>query len=72
MNTPSIQLYHFHTVWSEEDQLFVGLCSEFPSLSWLDTTQDRAKRGIQRVVEDVLQDMSQNGEQPPVPQKALD
>ncbi len=29
--------YAYRVIWSEEDQEFVGLCAEFPSLSWLDS-----------------------------------
>ena len=33
--------YTYRITWSEEDQEYVGLCVEFPSLSWL----DKKKRG---------------------------
>jgi hypothetical protein len=48
--------------WSAEDREFVGLCAEFPSLSWLDPDSDKARSGIERLVFDVLQDMSSTGE----------
>jgi len=27
--------YTYRVTWSEDDNEYVGLCSEFPSLSWL-------------------------------------
>lgn len=31
--------YTYRVIWSEEDQEFIGLCAEFPSLSHLDEDQ---------------------------------
>ena len=42
--------YAYRVVWSEEDQEHVGLCAEFPSLSWLSCSPESALRGIRRVV----------------------
>ena len=33
-------LYSYRVQWSEEDREFVGLCTEFPSLSWLAESQE--------------------------------
>ncbi len=57
----------YRIVWSEEDQEYVGLCAEFPSLSWLAATQDEAWHGIRRLVAECLDDMKANGEAIPVP-----
>ena len=54
--------YSFSVNWSAEDREFVVLCAEFPSLSWLDPDRDKARSGIERLVFDVLQDMSSTGE----------
>ena len=27
--------YTYRVTWSEDDEEYVGLCTEFPSLSWL-------------------------------------
>lgn len=59
--------YAYRIMWSAEDEEFVGLCSEFPSLSWLEPTPDSAFSGIRRLVADVLDDMKKSGETPPVP-----
>ena len=54
--------YSFSVNWSAEDREFVGLCAEFPSLSWLDPDSDKARSGIERLVFDTLQDMNSTGE----------
>jgi predicted HicB family RNase H-like nuclease len=59
--------YTYRVIWSEEDLEFVGLCAEFPSLSWLDETQLKALDGITKLVKDIVVDMEAKGENPPVP-----
>ena len=59
--------YAYRVIWSEEDQEFVGLCAEFPSLSWLDKDQEAALRGIVAMVKDVVTDMETSGEKVPTP-----
>ena len=59
--------YTYHISWSEEDGEHVGLCVEFPSLSWLDETPEAALQGIRHVVAEVVIDMQKEGEQIPVP-----
>lgn len=59
--------YTYRVTWSGEDNQSVGLCAEFPSLSWLDTTPEKALRGIRRVVAQVVKDMRNNGESMPEP-----
>ena len=34
--------YTYRVTWSEEDDEFIGLCAEFPSLSWLADTNEKA------------------------------
>jgi len=59
--------YTYRITWSEEDKEYVGLCAEFPSLSWLAESPESALKGIRKVVEDVIKDMESNGESPPDP-----
>ncbi len=59
--------YTYRVTWSEEDQAYVGLCTEFPSLSWLGGSQEKALRGIRQLVADVVTDMKANGETLPEP-----
>jgi hypothetical protein len=46
--------YTYQVFWSEEDQEFVGVCVQFPSLSWLAATEEEALCGIQTTVADVV------------------
>jgi predicted HicB family RNase H-like nuclease len=59
--------YTYRVTWSEEDGEYVGLCAEFPSLSWLADTQEAALTGIRDTVKQVIQDMQSNGELIPQP-----
>ena len=59
--------YTYRMLWSEDDQEFVALCAEFPSLSWLGESQEAALQGIVTLVRDTLADMAANGEKIPVP-----
>jgi predicted HicB family RNase H-like nuclease len=57
--------YTYRVTWSEADQEHVGLCAEFPSLSWLAETPEDALAGIRSVVADVVADMQASGEKLP-------
>jgi len=57
----------YRVVWSDEDGEFVGLCAEFPSLSWLAASQPAALAGIVDLVRGALADMKKSGEPLPVP-----
>ena len=59
--------YTYRVTWSAEDGEHVGLCAEFPSLSWLAATPDEALAGIRRLVRDSVADMRAMGETPPQP-----
>ena len=59
--------YTYRITWSAEDGENVGLCAEFPSLSWLASSSEKALSGIERLVCDVLSDMQKTGEWPPEP-----
>jgi predicted HicB family RNase H-like nuclease len=62
------QHYTYRVVWSAEDKEFVGLCTEFPSLSYLDEDYCiKAIEGITLLVKDVVADMDANGESVPIP-----
>jgi len=60
-----IEKYTYRVMWSEEDEEFIGLCAEFPSLSWLASTSAKALKGIQAVVKECTDDMSKNKEEIP-------
>jgi predicted HicB family RNase H-like nuclease len=59
--------YTYRVTWSEEDNEFVGLCAEFPGLSWLSSDPVEAMRGVRALVKESVEDMSQNGEKIPTP-----
>jgi predicted HicB family RNase H-like nuclease len=59
--------YTYRITWSEEDQEYVGLCIEFPSLSWLDKKPEAALAGIRKMVAEAVQDMKASKETPPEP-----
>lgn len=67
MTMVDVTHYTYRVSWSSEDQEFVGTCVEFPSLSWLAPSQSGALLGIERVVEDVVADMQESGEDVPQP-----
>ncbi len=62
MKTKKSDRYTYRVTWSEQDQEHVGLCAEFPSLSWLASSPQAALRGIRTVVAKVVKDMQANGE----------
>jgi predicted HicB family RNase H-like nuclease len=59
--------YTYRVTWSEEDGEYIGLCAEFPSLSWLAQTQDEALKGVIQLVSEVIIDMQKNAEPVPEP-----
>ena len=59
--------YTYKITWSSEDQEFVGLCAEFPSLSYLHENRNLALEGITNLVKDIVLDMEANGEEIPEP-----
>jgi predicted HicB family RNase H-like nuclease len=65
--TSEVDKYTYRITWSEEDGEFVGLCAEFPSLSWLDETPEAALKGIRSVVFECIADMAKTGENVPAP-----
>lgn len=58
--------YTYRVTWSTEDGEHLGLCAEFPSLSWLARTPVAALKGIRRVVAEAVADMQADGEAIPV------
>jgi predicted HicB family RNase H-like nuclease len=65
--TPKDDHFTYRVTWSEEDQEHVGLCAEFPSLSWLARTPEEALAGIRKIVRDAVKEMGAAGEPVPTP-----
>ena len=63
----SVDHYTFRVTWSPEDGEHVGLCAEFPSLSWLAPSPESALKGIRRLVAEAVADMQATGEPVPAP-----
>ncbi len=59
--------YTYRVTWSGYDNEHVGLCVEFPSLSWLANTPEAALKGVRKVVAEVVVDMKESGEKIPEP-----
>jgi predicted HicB family RNase H-like nuclease len=59
--------YTYRVTWSAEDGEHLGLCAEFPSLSWLAAKPEAALAGIRKVVADCVRDMKASGEAVPLP-----
>ncbi len=58
--------YTYRITWSDDDNEYIGLCVEFPSLSLLAESPETALDGIREVVAEVIQDMKSKGESPPL------
>ena len=59
--------YTYRVTWSEEDSEYVGLCAEFPSLSWLAKSPEAALRGVRKLVAEVVDDLKSQKEEIPEP-----
>jgi len=59
--------YTYRVTWSDEDGEHVGLCAEFPSLSWLAPTPEEALQGVRGLVAEVVADLEAGGEAVPEP-----
>ncbi len=63
----NVDHYTYRVSFSAEDGEFVGTCTEFPSLSWLDKDATKAFSGIRSLVKNVVADLRKAGEAPPEP-----
>ncbi|MFD4439005.1 type II toxin-antitoxin system HicB family antitoxin [Nocardia sp. NPDC058519] len=66
-NLPEPAHYAYRVLWSPEDEEFVALCAEFPSLSWLAPTQAEALEGMLVLVAETIKDLAVNCEYIPPP-----
>ncbi|MEU7997762.1 toxin-antitoxin system HicB family antitoxin [Micromonospora sp. NPDC049060] len=64
---PEVTHYTYRVTWSAQDNEFVATCAEFPSLSWLASSQIEALQGLQNLLREVIADMEQQGEEVPEP-----
>ena len=62
-----VDRYTYRITWSEEDEEYVGLCAELPSLSWLEKSPEKALSGIRKVVRETVADLKKSKEAIPDP-----
>ena len=59
--------YAYRIIWSDEDEMYVGLCAEFGLLSHLDDTPEGAFAGIRDVVAFAVNALREDGDPVPEP-----
>ncbi len=59
--------YAYRILWSDEDEMYVGLCAEFGLLSHLDDTPEGAFAGIRDVVAFAVHALCEDGASVPEP-----
>jgi len=59
--------YTYRVTWSEDDKEYVGLCAEFPGLSWLSAPPEAALKGIRKLVAEIVADIESSDEIVPEP-----
>jgi len=66
-NIKLIEKYTYRVEWSEEDQLHIARCLEFPSLAAHGTTAEGALKEIEKVVGEAIMWMQEENEEIPEP-----
>ena len=59
--------YTYRVLWSEEDDMYVGLCTEFSLLSGLSDTPEGAFAEIRQVVAEAVAILEEDGDPIPEP-----
>ena len=59
--------YTYRVIWSQEDEEYVALCAEMPSLSFLADNHTDALNGLMHLVATIIDDMQKNNESIPEP-----
>lgn len=67
MKNNNSEFYTYRVTWSSQDEEHVGLCAEFPGLSYLDKDISKALKGVIKLVSKVVKDMKKNKEPIPEP-----
>jgi predicted HicB family RNase H-like nuclease len=67
VNRPDVSHYTYRVTWSADDAEFLATCAEFPSLSWLASSQIEALQGLEDLLREVIADMQEQGERVPQP-----
>ena len=61
--------YTCSVTWSDEDHEYVGLCAEFPYLSYLAPSPDDALEGVREAVTFALGMFAEDSTRPPRPRQ---
>ena len=67
LSRPDVSHYTYRVTWSAEDDEFVAACVEFPSLSWLASSQVEALTGLDDLIAETVADMQEQRETVPQP-----
>lgn len=59
--------YTYRILWSPEDEQHIGLCAEFPSLSYSNAQAENALTGIMNLVSETIEGMKKSGKEVPIP-----
>lgn len=62
-----INKYSIRTFWSDEDNSFISVCTEFPSLSAFADSRDKAIEEMETVLTDVMLILQEEGKPIPAP-----
>jgi predicted HicB family RNase H-like nuclease len=62
-----VDRFTYRVTWSDEDQEYVGLCAEFPSLSWLEASPEKSLQGIRKLVKEVVANLKRSKDSVPEP-----
>jgi len=62
-----VDRFTYRVTWSDEDQEYIGLCAEFPSLSWLEASPEKSLQGIRKLVKEVVADLKRSKDPVPEP-----
>jgi predicted RNase H-like HicB family nuclease len=66
-NVPGVENYTYQVLWSVSDGKYIGVCLEFPNLTFAAGTQEKALTGIQGFVAHKLAEMLNENETIPQP-----
>lgn len=59
--------YTYRVTWSTEQNKHMGLCAEFSTLSWLDSTPEAALKGIRQLVAKEVEALKMKNKEVPQP-----
>ncbi len=57
--------YTYEAMWSEEDRVYIARVREFPALEARGDSRESSLRALRRVVDAVVRDLAESGEEIP-------